>query len=146
MEEASGQGSLVAVIRPGLRTVILLLLVVPLVLGIADSIATHGTQGPADRGTFETTAALVTDDTTYCSAAETTKDGTGLSVRARGTGDAGKRHSKNSKFSGYRFHEVVFRDGRGPSCIGTRDSPTLFRNFQKMQVVHRFLRPPLCHR
>jgi|GEM_PF-5924373 len=81
-EEASGRGGLVAVVRPGLRTVILLLLVVPLVLGIAHRIATHRTQGPADCGTFEATAALVTDDTTHCSTAKTTKDGTGLSVRA----------------------------------------------------------------
>ena len=128
-EEAAGLGVLVAVVRPGLRTVILLLLVVPLVLGIADGIAAHGTQSPADRGTFKATAALVTDDTTHCSTAETTKDGTGLSVGARGTGDAGKRHSKNSKFSGYGFHKFGFWEWTGLDCVLTKDSAALFRNF-----------------
>ena len=96
------RGGLVAVVGARLWPVILLLLialVVPLILGVADGIAAHCAERTADGGTFETTATLVANDATKSRATESADDGAGLGIGAGGTGEAGNSHSKNSKFS-----------------------------------------------
>jgi hypothetical protein len=52
----------------------IVVLCIPLILGIADGIATESTDAAADESAFEATAALITDDTADGRAAESTDD------------------------------------------------------------------------
>ena len=122
---------LVAVVGTGLRLLVILLLlialVVPLVLGIAYGVAADRSEGTADGGTFKAAAALVADNASEGRPTEATDHGTGLSIGTRGTGDAGKSHSENSKFSEFGFHWFDYWDRRGTSRGWTGPGPAVFR-------------------
>ena len=93
---------LVAVIGTRLRTVVVV--VVPLVLGIADGIAAHRAERTTDGRAFKPTATLMTNNAPEGCAAQAADDGPGLSVGAGGAGDAGNGQGKSSEFSEFGFH------------------------------------------
>jgi len=72
-------------------TAVVVVLIVPLVIGAADHIATQGAEASSDGGAFEAATALIANDAAGGGTSQGTDDGSGSGIGAVGAGDEGGR-------------------------------------------------------
>lgn len=108
--------------------VVLTTLIVALILRAADHVSAKAAKASTDGGTFQATAALVSDDAARSGTAEGAEYRTGLGVGAAATGNEADRESSQQGAKGC-FHKMVqgFKVGglekepRDRNATGTRD-------------------------
>lgn len=110
---SAGCGSLVAVVGTGLLLTVVVVVVVPLVLGIAHDSATDRSEGTTDGGPFQTTAALMADNAAEGRPTETADHRARLSVGTGSTGNGGDDQREREEFCEFGFHKLVFGMGDG---------------------------------
>lgn len=99
---AAGRWLVVVIARLRWGLIAVVVLRVALILGVADHAAADAACGCADGCAFKAAAGLIADDAADSRAAEGAEDGTGLGVRATGTGCQGGTAQEDEDFV---FHE-----------------------------------------